>query len=219
MAKEQPNSWIEERFGVRTFLNGFLYRQVPRGIGWWYTLGSATLVAFILLLVTGAFLMMNYAPSPDHAYDSIQYIMTRLPFGSLIRSIHFWSASTIVVLIGLHGIRMFFTAAYKYPRELTWMIGTILFILVMGAAFTGYLLPWDQRAYWATSVASGIAGQVPLIGQWLQRLLLGGNTISAVTLSRFFTLHVAVVAPLIILFITAHIFMVVRAGISAPPQK
>ncbi|MFH1003470.1 MAG: cytochrome b N-terminal domain-containing protein [Chloroflexota bacterium] len=211
--------WLEERLELGKSLSWFLNRKVPRGVGWWYTLGSATMVAFILLVATGAVLMMNYSPSPDHAYDSILYIMNDVPFGSLIRSIHFWSASAMVVLIGLHGLRVFFMAAYKYPRELTWVIGVLLFILVMGASFTGYLLPWDQKAYWATNVGTGIAGQVPIVGPWIQKILIGGTTIGAQTLTRFFTLHVGVIAPSIILLTGIHIFLVIRQGISAPPEK
>jgi len=218
MAKTE-NGWLEERLGLKTAINKFLYRKVPRGVGWWYTLGSATLVTFILLLLTGFFLMINYSPSPDHAYESIRYITDEIPFGRLIRSIHFWSASTIVVLVGLHGLRTFFMAAYKYPRELTWVIGVLLFILIMGAAFTGYLLPWDQKAYWATNVGTGIAGQVPLIGPWIQRVLVGGSTIGAQTLTRFFTFHVALIPPLVITLIGVHLFMVIKQGISAPPKK
>ena len=129
--------WLEERLEVAKPLNWFLYRKVPRGVGWWYTLGSATLVAFILLVFTGVALMLNYSSSPDHAYASVQYIMNEVPFGAIIRSIHFWAASTMVVLIGLHILRVFFMAAYKYPRELTWVVGVFLFLLVMGASFTG----------------------------------------------------------------------------------
>ncbi len=211
--------WLEERLEIKKHIDGFLYRQVPRGVGWWYTLGSATMVCFILLLFTGLFLMMNYSPSPDHAYESIQYIMNEIPFGSVIRSIHFWSATSMVVLIGLHGMRTFFMAAYRYPREITWVVGTALFMMVMVAAFTGYLLPWDQRAFWATNVGVGIAGEVPFIGPWLQKVLIGGPRIGAVTLTRFFTFHVGVIAPLIIMLIGVHIFMVVKQGISAPPEK
>jgi len=212
-------SWLEERIELKSFLDWFLNRKVPRGVGWWYTMGSATLVAFIILLFTGAFLMFNYSPSPDHAYESIQYIMNEVPFGAFIRSLHSWSATAIVVLIGLHGMRTFFMAAYKYPREVTWVIGVLLFILVMGSAFTGYLLPWDQKAYWATNVGTGIAGQVPWLGPIIQKILVGGSTIGALTLVRFFTFHVAIVPPLIIALAGIHIFMVVKQGISAPPGK
>lgn len=211
--------WLEERFGLKKSLDWFLYRKVPRGVGWWYTLGSATMVTFILLLFTGLFLMINYSPSPDHAYESIQYITTEVPFGALIRGIHHWSSSAMVILIGLHGLRVFFMAAYKYPRELTWVIGVSLFILVMGASFTGYLLPWDQKAYWATNVGTGIASQVPVVGPAIQKILVGGTTIGALTLTRFFTFHVGVIPPLIILLIGIHIFMVIKQGISAPPER
>ncbi|MFC2009831.1 cytochrome b N-terminal domain-containing protein, partial [Chloroflexota bacterium] len=128
--EKRESGWLDERIGMRDLVDAFLYRKVPKGVGWWQTMGSATLVAFILLLFTGAFLMFNYSPSPDHAYDSIQYITNVVQFGGLIRSIHFWSASAIVILIGLHGLRTFFMAAYKYPREITWVLGTLLFILV-----------------------------------------------------------------------------------------
>lgn len=211
--------WFEERLELKESIDGFLFRKVPRGVGWWYTLGSATMVAFILLSLTGVFLMINYSPSPDHAYESVQYITNEVPFGSLIRSIHFWSASAMVVFVGLHTIRVFFMAAYKYPRELTWIIGALLLLLVMGAGFTGYLLPWDQKAYWATSVGTSIAGQMPLVGPIIQKILIGGKTIGALTLTRFFTFHVAVIPPLIILLIGIHIILVVKMGISAPPKK
>ncbi len=210
--------WLEERLETSDLIRGFLFRKVPRGVGWWYTLGSATLVSFVLLLITGLFLMMNYSPSPDHAYESVQFIMQEVTFGALIRSIHFWSASAMVVLIGLHTLRVFFMAAYKYPREITWVIGVLLFILVMGAGFTGYLLPWDQKAYWATNVGTAIAGQTPLLGPLIQQVLIGGSQIGALTLTRFFTFHVAIIPLLIMLLMGIHIFMVVKQGISAPPM-
>jgi quinol-cytochrome oxidoreductase complex cytochrome b subunit len=219
MTEQQRTGWLDERFGANSLIGGFLYRKVPRGVGWWQTMGSATLVVFILLVVTGAFLMFNYSPSPDHAYQSIEYINDTVQFGSLIHSIHHWAASAMVVLVGLHGLRTFFMASYKYPREVTWILGSILFVLVMVSSFTGYLLPWDQKAYWATNVGTGIAAQAPLIGPWLQELLVGGSTIGALTLTRFFTLHVAIIPPLIIILIGVHIFLVVRQGISTPPKK
>lgn len=213
------SNWLNERLETNNLIEGFLYRKVPRGVGWWYTLGSATLVTFVLLTITGIFLMMNYSPSPDHAYESVQYIMNEVPFGAFIRSVHFWSASAMVILVGLHTLRVFFMAAYKYPREVTWAIGVFLFILVMGAGFTGYLLPWDQKAYWATNVGTAIAGQTPLIGPLIQKVLIGGSQIGALTLTRFFTFHVGVIPPLIILLIGVHIFLVVKQGISAPPER
>ena len=214
---EEKKSWFEDRLELKKPFEWFLNRQVPRGVGWWYTLGSATMVVFIIQLFTGLFLMLNYSPSPDHAYDSIQYIMTGVTFGTLIRSIHFYAASAMVILIVLHLLRVYFMAAYRYPREITWVIGVLLLILVLGSSFTGYLLPWDQRAYWATNVAAGIAGEVPLIGLWVQKILIGGTQIGTLTLTRFFTFHVGALPALIILLIGFHIFMVLRQGISAPP--
>ncbi|MBU2536004.1 MAG: cytochrome b N-terminal domain-containing protein [Chloroflexi bacterium] len=213
------SGWFEERLEIRKNINWFLYRKVSRGVGWWYTLGSATLVTFLLLSFTGLFLMMNYSPSPDHAYESVQYITHEVPFGGFIRSIHSWSAGAMVVLIGLHLLRTFFMAAYKYPRELTWVVGVLLLILVMGASFTGYLLPWDQKAYWATNVGTGIASQAPVVGPWIQKVLVGGSSIGALTLTRFYTFHIGVIPPLIILLIVTHIFLVIKQGISAPPEK
>jgi len=212
-------SWFEERLGLKKTFDWFLYRKVPRGVGWWYVLGSATMFVFLILVFTGIFLMLNYSASPDHAYDSVQFIMTQVTFGSLIRSIHFYAASAMVILIGLHLARVFFMAAYKYPRELTWIIGSLLFILVMGSSFTGYLLPWDQRAYWATNVAAGISGEIPLIGTWVQNILIGGTQIGTLTLSRFFSFHVVWLPALTGLLIGAHIFMVIKQGISAPPGQ
>jgi ubiquinol-cytochrome c reductase cytochrome b subunit len=209
--------WFEERLKLRTFLCWFLYRRVPRGVGWWYTMGSSTLVVFILLVLTGLCLMLNYSPSPDHAYDSVQYTMDQVTFGSFIRSVHFWSASAMILLMGLHLLRVFFTASYRYPRELTWVVGVLLLVLGTGSAFTGYLLPWDQRAYWATNVGAGIAREVPLIGSWVQKALIGGAGIGTLTLSRFFTFHVSVLPPLIALLIGLHVFMVVKQGVSSPP--
>ena len=178
---EEKQGWWEERLGLKKPWSWFLDRKVPR-TGWLYTLGSATMVVFLIQVFTGLFLMFNYSPSPDHAWDSISYIMTDVTFGALIRSIHFYAASAMVILIILHLARVFFMASYKYPREVTWLIGVVLLLLVLGSSFTGYLLPWDQRAYWATNVASGIAGEVPLIGPWVQKLLIGGSQIGTLTL-------------------------------------
>jgi ubiquinol-cytochrome c reductase cytochrome b subunit len=214
---EEKKGWFQDRLELKKPFEWFLYREVPHGVGWWYTLGSATLVVFIIQLFTGLFLMMNYSPSPDHAYDSVHYIMTGVTYGSFIRSVHFYAASAMVILIVLHLLRVYFMAAYRYPRELTWVIGVLLLLLVLGSSFTGYLLPWDQRAYWATNVAAGIAGEVPLIGPWVQKILIGGTQIGTLTLTRFFTFHIAVLPALIILLVGFHIFMVVRQGISAPP--
>jgi len=136
---------------------------------------SASLFLFVMQAVTGIFLTVYYTPSPDHAYDSIQYIMTAVPFGWLIRGIHHWGASLMVLVVFIHMIRVFVTASYKYPRELTWMVGVGLLILTLGMGFTGYLLPWNQKAYWATTVGTSIAGTVPWVGPIIEKALRGGR--------------------------------------------
>ncbi|MDO8749677.1 MAG: cytochrome b N-terminal domain-containing protein [Dehalococcoidia bacterium] len=215
----QVGGWIEERLALSPLISAFLDRKIPAGVGWLNTLGSATMVTFIILAVTGIFLSMNYSPSPDHAWDSIQYITEELPFGSLIRGIHYWAANAMVVLVFLHMLRVYFMAAYKYPRELTWVLGVFLLLLVLGAAFTGYLLPWDQKAYWATTVGTKIAGTVPVMGEFQRRLLLGGTDMGAATLTRFYALHMLVIPVGIALLIGGHLFLVIRQGISTPPDR
>lgn len=222
MQKNLPSGigdWFEERLGISPTIKYILNRKIPIGVGWMNTLGSATLVTFIVLVVTGIFLAMNYAPTPDNAWDSVQFIQHQATFGYLIRGLHKWSASAMVLLLFLHGLRVFFTGAYKYPRELTWIVGVIIFLLVMGSAFTGYLLPWDQKAYWATTVGTKLAGSVPGIGSFLQKLLVGGTNIGADTLTRFFTFHIVVLPPLIGLFIGIHLYLVIKHGIAAAPGK
>lgn len=145
--------WIKERAGLKALWDAFLERKVPEKVGWWHTLGSATLFLLALQTLTGVALSLYYVPTPDHAYESLQYIMRSVPLGSFIRGLHRWGASLIVVVAVLHLFRVFFMGAYKYPRELTWMIGVFLLALIFGLGFTGYLLPWDNRAYWATEVA------------------------------------------------------------------
>jgi quinol-cytochrome oxidoreductase complex cytochrome b subunit len=209
--------WIDERLDVMPLLRALFLRKIPKGVGWWYTFGSATLFLITVQVITGIFLAMYYSPTPDHAYDSISYIMNDVAFGSLVRGIHHWSASLIVILIVAHMLRTFIMAAYKYPRELTWVVGVGLFLVVMGFGFTGYLLPWDQKAYWATVVGTRIAGSPPLIGDLILRIVRGGQDLGAVTLSRFYSVHIFILPVLVAALIGLHLFMVVRQGISAPP--
>jgi len=217
--RKKKIGWLEDRLELRPLESALLDRKIPGGVGWAYTLGSATLTTFIVLAVTGIFLSMNYSPSPDHAWDSIQYIEEQVAMGSLIRGIHHWAAAAMVLLTFLHMLRVYFMAAYKYPRELTWVVGVFLLLFVLGSGFTGYLLPWDQKAYWATQVGSEIAGSVPYLGDFLRETLLGGRDMGAATLTRFYALHTLVLPLLIGAFILAHLFMVVRQGISAPPTR
>lgn len=217
MANEKVMDWLDERLGLTTVYNTVLDRKVPK-VNWWYTLGSATLFLFILQAATGIFLTIYYVPSPDHAYNSINYIMNEVTFGWLIRGIHHWGATLMVITVFLHMLRTFYMAAYKYPRELTWLTGVILFLATLGMGFTGYLLPWNQRAYWATTVGTEIPGTVPFIGDFLMRVLRGGTDLSGVTLARFFSVHIWFLPAVILLIIGIHLYLVIRIGISAVPH-
>jgi len=162
--------WVNERVDLAELRRTLLERKMPAGLTWWHTLGSATLTVLAVQVVTGIVLAMYYAPSPDHAYDSIRYIDRTVASGALLRGMHHWGASAMVVLVFAHMIRVFTMGAYKYPREINWLIGVVLLFVVLGFGFTGYLLPWDQKAYWATQVGTNIAGTTPLIGGMMLKL-------------------------------------------------
>lgn len=210
--------WIDERLQLTSLLASFLDRPVPRPVGWAHTLGSATLFLIVLQVITGIALTLSYVPSPDHAYESITFI-DATPFGAVVRGLHQWGASLLVLVIGLHVLRVFAWAAYKYPRELNWVIGSLLFFVVLAFAFTGYLLPWDAKAYWATVVGTNIAGQAPFIGGAVLEFLRGGAQLGAVTLTRFYGIHVWVLPAALFGLVGIHLFAVVRQGIAAPPRR
>ncbi len=210
--------WLDERLGLTTIYKTVLDRMVPK-VNWWFTLGSATLFLFVMQAVTGIMLSVYYVPSPDKAYDSIEYIMTGVAFGWLIRGIHHWGATLMVITVFIHMLRVFFYAAYKYPREITWTTGVFLFLLTLGMGFTGYLLPWNQKAYWATTVGTSIAGSVPVIGDFILRDLRGGSDLSGVTLARFFSAHIWMLPAAIIALIGVHLYLVIRLGISSIPKE
>lgn len=211
-------TWLDERLGLTTIYKTILDRKVPE-VNWWFTLGSASLFLFVMQGVTGIILSVYYVPSPDRAYDSIQYIMNEVMFGWLIRGIHHWGSSLMVIVVFLHMLRVFFYGAYKYPREFTWVTGVVLLLATLGSGFTGYLLPWNQRAYWATTVGTEIAGTMPLIGDFILRVLRGGSDLSAVTLARFFSVHIWWLPVVLGGIIGIHLYMVIRLGISAMPDK
>ncbi len=215
---DKLGNWLDERFGWRSINEVIFLRKIPH-VNWLYTLGSATLFVAMIQAITGILLTLYYVPTPDHAFDSVVYITTQLPGGWLIRGLHHWGASAMVVLTVLHLLRVFFYGAYKFPREATWITGVILFILVIGFGFTGYLLPWDQKAYWATTVGTRIIGVAPFIGDWLLRVARGGDNLSAVTLARFFGTHVWVLPALLFSLIIVHLYLIIRIGISAVPEK
>lgn len=216
---QQVTDWVDERLESKSLASALLDRLIPEGVGWLQTLGSASLMLFTVQSVTGIFLAMNYAASPEHAYDSVRFISEEVPFGNIVRGLHKWGASAMVVVVFLHLLRTYFMAAYKYPRELTWMVGVVIFLMVLGFGFTGYLLPWDQKAYWATAVGTNLAHQAPFVGEFILKVLRGGAELGAVTLSRFYAMHVLLLPAILIPLIGIHLFMVVRQGIAAPPER
>jgi len=211
-------SWLDERLGWRRVWETIFLRKVPK-VNWLYTLGSASLFVAVNQIVTGILLTIYYVPTPDHAYDSVQYITTQVPAGWLIRGLHHWGASAMVVLTALHMLRVLLHGAYKYPREVTWFTGVGLLLLVLGFGFTGYLLPWDQKAFWATTVGTRIAGVAPLIGEAILRVMRGGAELSAVTLARFFGAHIWILPGGLLTLLAIHLYLVIRIGITAPPSR
>ena len=209
---ETMADWMESRTGIVTMLEEFLYEPVPKRGAWLYTLGSATLFLITLQFLTGILLLFYYVPTTDHAWESIYYIMTDVYFGQLIRGIHFWSANILIIVIGLHMCRTFFSGAYKAPREMNWIVGVILILLVTILAFTGYALRWDQEGFWAWEVGAMISSYTPVIGNWVITTFLGGDTAGPAMLSRVFAFHVwllpAVLAPLI----GIHLYLLRKHG-------
>ncbi len=208
--------WIDERTSLSGVIRWSLFRKVPHG-NWAYTLGSATLFAFLSQAVTGVFLAMYYRPDAASAYESIRNINDNVWLGQFVHGMHKWGASVMIILIFLHMGRTFFYGAYKYPRELTWVIGVVLLILTLMMGLTGYLLPLDNRAYWATVVATNIQAGGPIIGPYLANFLVGGTDFGATTLSRFYAIHMLLIPGAIIALITAHIYLVTKLGITAHP--
>lgn len=209
-------TWLDSRLRLKPIQKTLLDEPIPGGASWIYVFGSATLFLFMLQALTGMFLAVYYAPTPDHAYDSVEYIQTEIPFGAFVRGLHHWGASAMVIAIGLHMLQAFLYGAYKPPREVMWMIGVLLFVLVMVFAFTGYLLPWDQTAYWATQVGINMVGTVPLVGDFLMRVMRGGETLGALTLSRFFATHVLFLPSLLVGLVALHLFVLRRVGPAGP---
>ena len=208
--------WVDERTGAGPFMRGMLYRKVPPS-NWYYTLGSATLFAFLSQAITGVFLAMYYRPSATQAYESVQHITNDVFLGQLVRGMHKWGATVMVILIFMHMGRTFFFGAYKYPRELNWIIGVVLLVLTLAMGLTGYLLPFDQRSFWATVVAVNLNSSGPIIGPYLADFLRGGAEFGATTISRFYAIHMLLIPGLIAALIGAHLYLVVKLGVTAPP--
>jgi ubiquinol-cytochrome c reductase cytochrome b subunit len=209
--------WFQDRLNVALLWRSLFIRKIPFGVNLFYTLGFASLALFLVQAVTGTVLALYYSPSPDHAYDSIEYIMTQVSFGPVIRGIHHWGASAMVVVVLLHMLVTFGMGAYTYPREVTWWAGIGLLAVTFAFGFTGYLLPWDEKAYWATTVGTNMAGTVPVIGDFLERVLRGGAQLGALTLTRFYATHVLMLPMLLVTLAAIHLFLVVWQGVSVPP--
>jgi menaquinol-cytochrome c reductase cytochrome b subunit len=212
-----PLDWLEERSGLVGGMKYFLFRKVPRDSSWFHTLGSATLTAFLVQAITGVVLAMYYKPDPDSAYKSIQYITNDITLGWLVRGMHRWGASVFIILMFFHMARVFLFGAYKYPRELNWIIGVLLLAMGMLEGFTGYLLPWDETAYWATVVGINLNGTAPILGPFLAQFLAGGAEIGADTLSKFYALHMLLLPGAIFGLIGLHLYLVIRLGVTSPP--
>ncbi len=209
-------AWLDRRLKLQSVTQTLLEEPIPGGASWMYVFGSATLFVFGLQALTGMFLAIYYVPSPDAAYDTVQFIQHEVTFGWFVRGLHHWGASAAMVAVGLHLLQVYLYGAYKSPREPMWIVGVVLLLLMMGFGFTGYLLPWDQNAYWATQVGTNMVASVPLVGDLLVRLLRGGATLGALTLSRFFALHVLFFPALIISGIALHLFILRRVGPAGP---
>jgi ubiquinol-cytochrome c reductase cytochrome b subunit len=213
-ATERVLDWLEERTGAPSAIRGFLYEDIPASAGWHQVFGSIAVFAFLVQAFTGILLAFNYAPTPGEAWNSVRYIMTELTGGAMIRGLHHWGASMMIVVVVLHMIQVFLWGSYKRPREATWMVGVVLFLLTLGYGLTGYLLPWDNRAYWGTVVATKIGESAPLLGPYLTRLLGAENGVGVQTFARFYAIHVLLLPPATLLLIAVHLFLVRKHGVA-----
>jgi ubiquinol-cytochrome c reductase cytochrome b subunit len=210
--------WFEDRTGTGSLVGKAARHLVPPGTDWWYVFGSATLTAFLVQVATGIALAMVYVPSTAKAYETLQFITGDAWFGNFLRGLHYFGASAMVLFIGAHMIRVFLMAAYKYPREMSWLSGVLLLGVTILMGFTGQLLRWDQNAVWSIIVAAEQAGRVPIIGKGLAHFILAGDTVGGATLTRFFAFHVFFIPAVIFAAIPLHLYLVLRNGISEPPR-
>ena len=223
MSEQTPRSgfrvWLDHRTGLDSLLHHALDEPIPGGAKLAYVFGSGLLFLFLSQVVSGVFLAMYYVPSADHAHTTVSYMTKEVTGGSFLRSIHAYGSSAIVIVVLLHLMQTFFYGSYKGRRELVWLAGCILLVLMLGMAFTGYLLPWDQKAYFATTVGTNILSEVPWVGNGIKRLLRGGTEMGTLTLSRFFVLHVFLIPACIFTFVAVHVYAFRRAGAAGPPTE
>jgi ubiquinol-cytochrome c reductase cytochrome b subunit len=211
--------WLDSRTGFRSGRSHLLDERLPAGTGWWFVTGSILLFLLGVQLISGVVLTMYYVPAPEHAYDSVRYITDQLPLGRIVRGLHFFGASFIVIAAVVHMLRVVLFASYKKPREVTWVTGVVLLLLSLGFALTGYLLPWDQKAYWATTVTINIARSTPFFGEQVANVMRGGADLGALTLLRWYAAHVFLLPAALIAFVVAHIYLMRRHGISGPLKE
>jgi quinol-cytochrome oxidoreductase complex cytochrome b subunit len=205
--------WIDERFGVKQPHRKFLYRNIPEGVNYTFCLGGAAFTFFVMLFFSGLVLALYYVPSEHEAFSSIVRLQNEVRLGRFTRSFHKWSANLLIITIILHTMRVFIYKAYRPPRELNWVAGSLTLILAFASGFTGYLLPWDQKAYWATEVGTSMAATVPLIGKYLLYFVRGGEDVTGITLIRFYAMHVLYLPFLMFLILWAHLHIVKRQSV------
>jgi len=211
--------WLEQRLGLGAPLLEAATHAVPRTTAsWWYVFGSGSLVLFVIQIVTGICLATVYVPAADQAWVSLEQLNYEIPLGWFLRAVHGWGSNFMVAMVVVHMIQVFLFGAYKYPRELTWMIGVLLLAMTLGMAFTGQVLRFDQDAYWGLGIGAAIAGRVPLVGPQVVHAMLGGPVIGAETLTRFFALHVFVIPGLLLGFVSLHVLLVLKLGVNEWPM-
>ena len=208
---------LDARTGLPSGIKHFLYEDIPASSGWHQVFGSVALFLILIQFFTGIMLSFNYAPTPGDAYNSLRYILTEVTAGKLMRGLHHWGASMIIVVVVMHMVQVFLWGAYKKPREGTWVVGSILLLLTLAYGLTGYLLPWDNRAYWGTVVATTIGSTVPLAGPYVTRILGSANGIGVVTFARFYAIHVLLLPPATLLLIATHVYLVRKHGVVPAP--
>jgi len=219
-ARKGARAWLDDRLDLAAIRRFLEHKRVPvHSSTIWYYFGGITLFLFVIQVLTGMLLLLYYRPVPDEAFESVQFIMTQVEFGWLVRSVHSWAANLMVLAAVIHMFSAYFLRAYRRPRELTWLSGVILLFLAMGFGFSGYLLPWNELAFFATKVGTDIAGEIPGIGPYFLKFLRGGEEVTGATLTRFFGFHVAVLPGITTLILLLHLLLVQKWGISSPDDK